>query len=212
MVEKICQTLIRKMKIAMPEIDEQRAEVIQYGLQNIIGEIPKLFILFLIAYLLGIWQLALLGFLVILPYRMTSGGFHLHTHIGCIIATTLMYCGNAFLSKSIILSPIYLKYVMVALVWIFAIMMITKYAPADTENVPILRKQDRRKKRNSSYIVVTISLLISLLIQDSTISNLILFGMLFQTITITRFAYRITGNKYGYEIYETKDEVKEGIK
>ena len=30
----------------MPEIDDERAEVINYGLQNIVGEIPKIFLLF----------------------------------------------------------------------------------------------------------------------------------------------------------------------
>ena len=36
----------------MPEVDDERAEVINYGLQNIIGEIPKIFLLLIIAFLL----------------------------------------------------------------------------------------------------------------------------------------------------------------
>jgi hypothetical protein len=31
----------------MPEVDEERAEVINYGLQLLIGEIPKTFVLLL---------------------------------------------------------------------------------------------------------------------------------------------------------------------
>ena len=51
MIDKICEYLTNKIKNSLPDIDEQRAEVINYGLQNIIGEIPKTFVVLLIAYL-----------------------------------------------------------------------------------------------------------------------------------------------------------------
>ena len=79
--------------------------------------------------------------------------------------------------------------------------MCKKYAPADTENVPIISKKERNKKRVLSYITLTISLVIAMFIQDSTISNIIIIGMLLQSISISRFAYNITKNKYGYEVY-----------
>ena len=90
----------------MPDVDDERAEVINYGLQILIGEVPKFFIMLFIAYALGLLKLSLITFLIIMPYRMFSGGFHLHTHIGCIITTTTFYCGVAFLSKSIMLNDI----------------------------------------------------------------------------------------------------------
>lgn len=201
MVDKICDFLTNKIRNEMPEIDDERAEVIKYGLQNLVGEVPKTFVLLAIAYFLGIWKLAILSFFIILPYRIVSGGFHLNTHIGCIIGTSLIYCGNVFLSKWIIFSPIYLKYIVILLVWIFGIIMIKLYAPADTENVPILRKKDRKIKQILSYIILTISLIIAIFINNSIISNMIIFGMLIQTCTITRLAYKLTNNKYGYEVY-----------
>ena len=38
-------------------------------------------------------------------------------------------------------------------------------------------------------------------IQNSIISNILLLGVLMQTVTITRVAYKITKNKYGHEEY-----------
>lgn len=95
MIDKICKFLTNKMREEMPDIDDERAEIINYGLQNIIGEIPKFFIMLGIAYLLGCFKLALITFLIILPYRTFSGGFHLKTHLGCMICTSLMYIGPA---------------------------------------------------------------------------------------------------------------------
>lgn len=201
MIERICNKLTQKIRKSNPEIGDERAEIINYGLQLVLGEIPKTFIILLIAYIFGVLKLALLTILFILPYRTFSGGVHLKTHIGCIIATSLFYVGNAVLSKNIILEPIYIKYVVIPIVWSFSMIIIKLYAPADTEAVPILRKKDRTMKRNLSYITMTITLLAGILVKDSTISNMLIFGTLIQTISITRFIYIITKNKYGYEEY-----------
>ena len=201
MIDKICMFLTNRIRREMPEIDDERAEVINYGLQNIIGEIPKIFIMLGIAYLLGIFKWALFTFIVLIPYRGASGGVHLKTHIGCIVFTTLFYCAIPFVSQYIILSQI-VKYIVIAGIWIFGMIMIKLYAPADTENVPILSKKDRRKKQIISYITFSLGLLVAVFIKDNTISNILILGNLVQTITITKFVYKLTNNKYGYEVYE----------
>ena len=200
LIEKICDYLTRKIKDKVPEIDDKKAEVINYGLKNLIGEVPKTFIFIAVAYLLGILKLFIIAFLIILPYRVVSGGFHLRTHLGCIIATLMMYCGNVYISQVVNFNEL-TKYIMIFLVLLFGNIMISKYAPADTEWVPILRKKDRKIKRILSHIILTIELIIAMFIKDNVLSNLIIFGMLIQTITITRFAYKLTKNKYGYEVY-----------
>ena len=200
MIDKICTFLTNRIRKEMPEIDDEGAEVINYGLQNIIGEIPKTFLLFIIAFLLNMLKEVVFMFLVLIPYRGASGGFHLKTHLGCILGTTAFYCGNVFLSQHVILDDI-TKYILIGISWIFGMFMIKLYAPADTENVPILSKNDRKKKQIIAYIAYSIGLIAALLIQDNVISNIVLFGNLLQTLTITKLAYRLTKNKYGYEVY-----------
>ena len=200
MLDKICTFLTNRIRKEMPEIDDEKAEVINYGLQNIIGEIPKIFITFGIAYLLGILPLVLFTYFALFIYKGASGGVHLKTHLGCIIMTTAFYCLIPFVSQYFVLPGI-IKYIVIAVTWIFGMIMIKLYAPADTENVPILDKKVRRKKQIVSYISYSIGLLAALLIQNDTISNILILANLFQTITITKFAYKITNSKYGYEIY-----------
>ena len=201
MIDNICSYLTNKMKIRMPDINEEKAEILDYGLHLIIGEIPKVFIMIGLAFLLGVGELSILAFLLILPYRSFSGGFHLKTHLGCILCTTSFYAGTALLSKYITLTePV--KYIAIIAVWIFGMIMIKLYAPADTENVPVISKKERRKRKIASYIMLSISLLAAAIIPNRIISNILLFGMLIQTLSITRLAYKITKNKYGYEEYE----------
>ena len=201
MIEKICNFLTSQIRKNTPDMDDEKAEVINFGLQLIVGEIPKLFLLILIAFLLGIGPLTSLAFILILPFKSASGGFHLKTHLGCIVGTSLFYCGNVLISKNILFEPSYLKYIVIILVWIFGMAMCKKYAPADTENVPILSKNERQKKRRISYITLTISLIVAAIVPNSTISNIIIIGMFMQSITITKLAYQLTKNKYGYEVY-----------
>ena len=84
---------------------------------------------------------------------------------------------------------------------IFGIIIIKKYAPADTENVPILQEKTRKQKKILSYITYTLGLIIALIIKDNVVSNIIIFGYLTQIMMITPLAYKITKNKYGYEVY-----------
>lgn len=205
MVDKICDYLTNKIKNKMPEIDDERAEVINYGIHLIVGEIPKTFIFITIAAILGVLKEFFITVLVIFPYRAFSGGFHLKTHLGCIFGTSLMYCGIPLLSKYIIIST-NIKYILTVLVWIFGIVMCRLYAPADTENVPILRKKDRRIKQILAYITLTITLGIGLIINNNIVSNIIILGIFIQSITITKIAYRLTNNKYGYEVYLQEDK------
>ena len=200
MIDNLCLFLTNKIKNEDPNIDDERAEVINYGLQIIVGEIPKIFIMLIVARILGVFKLSLFTFLVLFLYRGASGGFHLHTHIGCIVSTCLMYSGVALISKYIIMQPM-IKYVLIGIIWIFGMIMIKLYAPADTEDVPILETKVRRKKQIASYISFSIGLLAAIFIQNNTISNILIIGNLVQTLSITKIAYKLTNNKYGYEVY-----------
>ena len=200
MIDKICTKLTEKIRKQMPEIDDERAEIIMYGLQILIGELPKGVIILAIAYFLGIFKLTLLSVLIIAPYRCVSGGVHMKTHIGCIIYTLILYSGSALLGKYLILEG-NVKIISAIIVWVFCMIMIKIYAPADTENFPILRKKERLQKQIFSYTILTLEFLIAIIISNTTISGIIIFGDLIQTLTITRFAYNITKNKYGHEIY-----------
>ena len=95
-----------------------------------------------------------------------------------------------------------IKYILAFGIWAFGMIMVKLYAPADTENVPILRKSERKQKQILSYIMLTMGILIGAFIKNPIISNILLFGNLIQSMMITRIAYKLTGSKYGHEVYQ----------
>ena len=205
MIDKFCNYLTTKIRKENPDIDDERAEVINYGIHLIVGEIPKFFIIMGVAFILGVLDLTILAYFLVLPFRGASGGFHLKTHIGCIIGSIIFFCGIGLLGKYLIFEKT-LKYIIAFLIWAFGMIMVKLYAPADTENVPIISKKERKKKRILSYITLTLSIIIGLFIKNEVISNIIIYGMLFQSMSITRLAYNLTNNKYGYEVYNASQE------
>ena len=56
-IDKICLLLTNKIRKEMPEVDEERAEIINYGLHLLIGELPKNFIILGLSYILGVFKL-----------------------------------------------------------------------------------------------------------------------------------------------------------
>lgn len=205
MIEKFCSYIVGKMRNQMPEIDDEKAEVLMYGIQLIIGEIPKTILLFALGFLLGIGWYTIFAYIALVPYRAASGGFHLKTHLGCIIGSSVFYYGIIYLSKFLTLDTIQ-KYILVFIALIFGIIMVSLYAPADTENIPILSKKERNRKKILSYITLVLTLLAGILIQDKMISNILIIGVIVQTMMISRIAYILTNNKYGYEVYQKEIE------
>lgn len=205
MIEKFCNYIVNKMKKKMPDMTEEQGEIILYGLQLLVGEFPKMILLFGLSFILGFGLEMVFAYFTILPYRTASGGFHLHTHLGCIIGSIIFYYGNVLLSRFIVLNSIE-KYILVALSFLFGILMVSIYAPADTENLPIISKKERKNKKILSYITLTITLIASLLIQNQVYSNILIIGTIIQTLSITRLAYKLTNNKYGYEEYAKQAE------
>ena len=205
MIEKICEFILKKMKKKMPEITDEQGEVIMYGLQLLIGEAPKMILLFAISFVLGFGLEMVFAYFAIMPYRTVSGGFHLHTHLGCILGSVIFYYGNVIISKFLVLDDIQ-KYILVALSLVFGILMISMYAPADTENVPIISKSERKKKKILSYVMLVITLGASVIIPNQILSNILIIGTIIQSLSITRLAYKLTNNKYGYEEYAKQVE------
>ena len=201
MVDKICEFILNRMKKEMPDITKEKEEVIKYGLQLIIGEIPKTLLLFAVSFILGFGWYMLFAYITIMPYKMVSGGIHLHTHLGCITVSAISYYGTILLSKFLNLDSLE-KYILIALSFVFGILMISLYAPADTENLPIISKKERKTKKILSYIILTITLGIAIFLKDSTLSNILIIGTVMQSLFISRLAYKITNNKYGHEVYK----------
>lgn len=201
MIDKFCDWITEKIKERMPEIDEEKEAVINFGVRLLFGEVPKIIALFIIGFLLQIGWYSLLIYFLLAPYRSSTGGFHLKTHWGCMLSSIVLYIVPILMAKYIPISQEYIIYIITGIIGILSSFFIFKYAPADTENIPILSKQERKTKRIKSYISLGILLTIIVFVPDKIVSYMLLYGMFLQDLTLTPIAYKLTKNKYSYEVY-----------
>lgn len=201
MIDKFCDLITEKIKSKVTDIDEERELIINFGVRLIFGELPKILILFIIGFLLSMgWQTLLLFFLIA-PYRSFTGGIHLKTHLGCMITTSILYLLPIILSKYILISDKNILYILAGLITIFSIIIIARYAPADTENIPILSKKEIKSKKIKSHIALVILLSIIIFNPYKQFSYMIIYAIFLQNLTVLPISYKLTNNKHGYDVY-----------
>lgn len=197
MIENICEKITNSLREKI-EMSEERAEIINFGLLVIIGEVPKIILIMLIAWFLGIIELTVVTFIALSIYRTQGGGFHLDGHISCFVFSLLVFCGTSIIAKSIVTSNMMLIYLLYGLIFVLDMVVINKYAPADTERIPIISSKKRRWQKIKSYIAVILIYIYAVLIsKDQVISNICVLTTMIQSLNMTPIAYKIAKCEYG---------------
>lgn len=197
MIENLCSKITKRIREKV-EMTDERAEVINFGLLVIIGELPKLILILGIAWYFDILRLTLITFIATSIYRTQGGGVHLEGHISCFIVSLMIFCGTSIVAKAIESSNIYLIYSLYGLIFILNMIVIYKYAPADTEKIPIISMERRRKQKIKSYIAVIIIYIYAILItKEQIVSNICVLTTLIQSLNMTPMAYKIFKCEYG---------------
>lgn len=179
------------------QYDEVKLEEIQYGLESIYILITKLFVIILLAILLGIWKQVLLFLLIYNIIRTTSFGLHATKSWICLVSSSIIFIGVPLLCEYIIF-PIWLK----VIAGIILLFLFYKNAPADTYKRPIVSPKRRMVYKYISVIICIIFIFASILIQDHFLANCFLMALIVQSCMISPLVYRIFHLPYNnYKTY-----------
>ncbi len=174
-----------------PNYDDIKIAEIKYGLEGMYLTITKLVIIFSIAIMLNIYKEMLLLLIFFNIMRTTGFGLHATKSWICLLSSTLIFIGLPFVSKIIIISlPI--KIILGAL----AIILVYKYAPADTKKRPLINPKTRRKLKIKTIFRTTILMIFAIIIKNNIISNLVIFGIYTEIILIIPISYKIFNLSY----------------
>ncbi len=174
------------VKNKYPEYDEDKLEIINYGLESIYLTFTKIIIIFVLAIILNIWKEVLLLLAFYNLIRVSAFGMHAKKSIHCLIISLTLFIGGVYLCRYLVI-PLILKVVLS----IICIILIAKYAPADTEKRPIINKKLRKKYKIISVIISGVFAISIVLLSDKSISNYLLLGMIEATIMLLPITYKI---------------------
>jgi len=170
---------------------EEDLEKIYYGIQVVVLTASKSILLFIIAYLLGVFKYALIAYVALIFARTFASGVHLNSTLQCIISTFSLHFGNVYLSLNLSTNII-----IQSLIFIISFILILLYAPADTEYRPLVSKKLRRDLKIKSLVVIVISYIVILFIKNNVYANIITFSFLEASLLITPIVYKFFGRKY----------------
>lgn len=203
MKNKFLNSSLKMIRNNNSNLSEIELEEIRYGLEGIYLTITKTIVIFALSLILGVFKemLLLLFFFNIL--RSTGFGLHAKKSWQCWISSIILFVFLPMLAKVIII-PFRIRFIIDML----SIILVFKFAPADTEKHPLINE----KKRKIWKIITTINtifiVLLNLIIKDNTIINLIIFSIYIEIILINPLTYKFLNLNYNnYQKYNLEVEV-----
>lgn len=195
MLSKITKKITNEIVVTVPNITEEKAEQIQYGLYLAISDGLKLIAVMLTAYFLGQLPLALTAGAVFALNKSFLGGIHAKTQLGCIITYFIFILGSIYSSKIIEIS--YFNIIL----FIVSGILVYLYAPADLASKPIITEKRWKELRVQGSIAVAVFFIITFFVPREY-SNVISIVTLINSINMTPLLYTITKNRKGGIINE----------
>jgi len=175
----------------MENIDEEKAEVINYGLNILIYQVLLTVVIFVLALITGVFKYVFVSVIIYASIRIFAGGAHARTRIQCSVSSIFMF----------LLIPIVSMYLqvdsLIPAIAAFGINLISMYiyAPADTLERPIISKQIRARQKVKSIVTVALVFVVSLVVRrfDTVMYNLIIITSLFPSFMLTPVVYKFFG-------------------
>jgi accessory gene regulator B len=187
--------------------DKQKI-IVHYGLESLYSLTSKLIIIAIISILLGIFKemFAFLFFYSLL--RLFAYGVHLSNSKICLVVSSSIFL---FFTYVCIYTSIEISYrIIIAGISICSVAL---YSPADTVKRPLIRENDRIKKKIISFILCCAYLATILFVNNEFLRNLLTYSMLLEGYLITPFAYKLFKQPYNnyvaYGIKKRKEEYYE---
>ncbi|MBK2003255.1 accessory gene regulator ArgB-like protein [Listeria ivanovii subsp. londoniensis] len=178
--------------------DEEGYLKVKYGLEIIIINVMKFAIVYGLALVTGVLLQTMTVHLSYLWLRRYSFGLHATKTLNCTLMSLAMF----------VLTPLVFQNVL-SNNWIvlgaFGFILLNMYffAPADTENLPLIGEEHRKNLKRKAMIGTLILTGIALLVPFAEMKTLIVIGSLFQVISINPITYKLLRRRYrNYEKYE----------
>ncbi len=178
---------------------DEELEVIQYGIEVFFINLFKIAFLFIVAFLLKVAHYLLVLFICYGFIRVFAAGVHAPSTFLCTILSFVFFLGGTYIALYV---P--MNFAVRIGLFILAFLLLIKYAPADTEERPLISRRHREKLKMQSLLAASVLFLIMILIKNETYKNLITSGVMLESIFITPVIYFILGK--GYRNYEKINE------
>ena len=206
MVDKISNYLLDHFLYKGETVEGNEREIMLFGITRIVEDVPKYLFVFIVSLFFHILPQVGIVLLITILYKVLIGGAHARTNTECFIFTSLYFFIPVLAGKYVNI-PLFYLYVISAIIFVYSLYVIYKHVPADTEEIPILNK-DKRKRYKIYAIISLILIYISTIVLAKF--NVEYAKIIFSTVFLinfftSNFMYKILRCKHSYESDEFRE-------
>ena len=199
MRKKFLNITMDSIKKKYPKYDNDKLEVIAYGLESLYIMFTKTIVISSLALLVGVFKEMLIILVLYNIIRTTAFGMHARESWQCYVISITLFIGGALLFKYIDIN-FYVKFAIGAISYIFLVI----YAPADTYKRPLVNAKKRKIYKIITMINSSIYLVLIFILRESNISTALSLGLLDSMLMIHPLTYRMF--HLPYNNYKTYNE------
>lgn len=176
---------------------DDEIEILRYGIEVIVMNISKLFIIYLIAFILGYLLEAIFVTIILGFIRSFASGLHVKGFLKCTLFSSVIFTFiiaiNSYLNIALFMKVI---------ISFSLVLFIYKYSPADTEEKPYFDEENRKKLKKNAAIVSIAYAFIWLTSILGVYSNYFASTLIAQLVLIHPLTYKVLGRRYNNYLFE----------
>lgn len=193
--ERVSERLTAVISDQLEYLSEQKLAEIKYGIAVFITNSYKMLLLFIIAILLNIFKYFVIALVSFGALRTFASGVHAKREWTCLFTSMLIFFGAAYLGMIV-----HFNIYMLSIIFALCFAAVLRYAPAGTEERPIVSSKLRRKLKIMSCTTVAVLYATAVYSLDTPASSIIAFSALIEALTIMPITYKLTGSVFGVGI------------
>lgn len=206
MVDKVSNYLLDNFLYKGEKIEGDEREIMLFGITRMVEDTPKYIFVLLLSISFHVLPQTGIVLLVTILYKVLIGGAHARTNIECFIFTTLYFFIPVIIGRFVNINSFFVYFASV-LILAYSFYVIYKHVPADTEEVPILKKEKRKKYKIYASISFTLIYISTIVLSryNMEYTKIILTTVFLIDFFTSRIIYKLLRCKHSFESGEFKD-------
>lgn len=202
LIEKTSESLMKYIRHSLPDKTETELEKIKYGIDIFLMNFYKIPVLWIIAYFLGVFIPMVIATISFGFIRMFASGIHARKGWTCLLMTGFVLFSIVYFSTYLPLNFLYKT-----TLFIFSLVLIFLYAPADTEEKPLINPKLRQRLKIKATVISVLFYLLSIVFfSKDIIGSILIYSMLAESLLITPVIYKLFKRRYrNYEHFSQKN-------
>lgn len=194
MIDSLSDKITQLTKDNLGDAIKGKEEIVNYGVSILLYDLIMVVIIFSLASFLGVIKYIAITVITYSSFRIAIGGAHSKSRIECAVISIAVLFGTVLISQHLKMS----NYSLSVAIYIINLIIISIYAPGDTEEKPILSRRLKRRLKITSLAVMTFLFIAALIAWnfDIVIYNVIIICTLPAVFLLTPIGYRVLRCKH----------------